>query len=234
MKRRVGGFTLVELLVVIGIIAVLAAILFPVFSAVHRSARKAACMSNLRQLVMATKMYSDDNDRKLVPAKAGAYTWCVLLQGYMKNDKIIKCPEEGKGQTVASSEDLAHSYGINYNLTYNYGSGAPFVYGMSGINRTTDLLLFFDMKQSAAAMGSSYNTNGTSRMDERHGDQCGVGFLDGHAKMMKLKDTDKPLMWMPSYTTSVRGGTRRYEGGASVGKLPLFCFATPYRRLTAN
>lgn len=157
-------------------------------------------MSNLKQLLMASKMYSDDNDRTLVPARAGAYTWCVLLQGYMKSDKLLKCPEETKGQTVAGSQDLPHSYGINYNLTYNAGTGAPFTYGMSGINRsTTDMLLFFDMKPSAAAMGSSYTTSSLTRMDARHGDRCGVGFLDGHAKMVKPKGTEKPVnMWLPS------------------------------------
>jgi prepilin-type processing-associated H-X9-DG protein len=148
---------------------------------------------------MAQKMYSDDCDRTLVPARAGTYTWCMLLQPYMKNDKIIKCPSDEEPQLATSSEDLKHSYGINYNLTYNSGSGGPFVYKMSGVNRTSDLLLFFDMKSSAQAMGSSYYVSGISRMDARHGDKCGVGFLDGHGKMMSPKETLKPVnMWLPS------------------------------------
>ena len=199
MKRRGTGFTLVEVLVVVGIIAVLAAILFPVFASVRRAAHKTVCMSNLRQLLMAQKMYSDDCDRTLVPARAGGVTWCVLLQPYLKSDKIIGCPADDKGQTMTNSEDLKHSYGINYNLTYNLANGLPFVYGMSGINRTTDLLLFFDMKASAAAAGSSYSTSGLTRLDARHSDRCGVGFLDGHGQMLLPKTTEKPVnMWLPS------------------------------------
>jgi prepilin-type N-terminal cleavage/methylation domain-containing protein/prepilin-type processing-associated H-X9-DG protein len=199
MRRMNYGFTLVELLVVIGIIAVLAAILFPVFGAVRKSSYKATCVSNLRQLCMAQKMYSDDCDRTLVPAKAGADTWCVLLQPYMKSEKIVKCPSDRTGQKAASSQDLEHSYGINYNLTYNSGYGGPFVYKMSAVNRTSDLLLFFDMKPNVQAMGSSYYLSGISRMDTRHNEKCGVGFLDGHGKMMSPKATEKPVnMWLPS------------------------------------
>jgi len=61
-KRRQTGFTLIELLVVIAIIAILAAILFPVFAKARESARKASCLSNLKQLGMATMMYADDHD----------------------------------------------------------------------------------------------------------------------------------------------------------------------------
>ena len=74
---RYNGFTLVEMLVVIVIIAVLSAILFPVFTAARKSAHKAACVSNLRQLCMAQKLYSDDCDRTLMPAKALDYNTIV-------------------------------------------------------------------------------------------------------------------------------------------------------------
>src|SRR5436190_12490093 len=66
MRRRLG-FTLIELLVVIAIIAILAAILFPVFAQAREKARSAQCLSNLKQVAMATRMYSQDYDEVLVP-----------------------------------------------------------------------------------------------------------------------------------------------------------------------
>jgi prepilin-type N-terminal cleavage/methylation domain-containing protein/prepilin-type processing-associated H-X9-DG protein len=206
MQRRLRGFTLVELLVVIGIIAVLTAILFPVFAGVRKSARRTACLSNLRQLVQAQKMYSDDHDRGLVPARSWAgdpaslgTTWCVILQPYMKSTQLLLCADDGAPQRVDRSTDLPHSYGINYNLTFNstYGS-VPFVYSMSSVQRTTDMLLFFDLVSSAKAMGASYTAHRTSRMATRHGERCNVGFLDGHAKPMLPKETEvSPSMWLP-------------------------------------
>lgn len=203
MRRR--GFSLVELLVVIGIIAVLMGLLFPVFISVRRSARKATCVSNLRQLTAAARMYADDYDRTLVPARAGGsptslgYTWCRLLQSYIKDDKVIICPEDGQPQQAAKSDDLPHSYGINYNLTFNTGYALPLVLTMGAINNTSTVLLFFDMKPSAQAMGSSYSTSRLTRVDDRHAGRCGVGFLDGHVKMMLPKETEMPTnQWLPN------------------------------------
>jgi prepilin-type N-terminal cleavage/methylation domain-containing protein/prepilin-type processing-associated H-X9-DG protein len=196
MHKRVG-FTLVEILVVIGVIAALAAILFPILVSATHAARKAKCVSNLRQLYMAEKMYSDDHDRTLVPARAGGVTWCQILRPNLKSEQLVLCPEDDKPQTVSGTTDLPHSYGINYNLTYNT-AGAPFVFSMSALNRTTNLLLFFDMKPAANAMGSSYYTHRLSRVDTRHSTRSGFVFLDGHAKMLLPDDTVKPTnMWLP-------------------------------------
>src|SRR5438132_9581290 len=63
-KRRSSAFTLIELLVVIAIIAILAAIIFPVFARAREMGRKASCASNLRQLGLATQMYAQDNDER--------------------------------------------------------------------------------------------------------------------------------------------------------------------------
>ncbi len=100
MKR--GGFTLIELLVVIAIIAILAAILFPVFSRAREQARKAACMSNLKNIATAWMMYLQDWDETLLPYECWNCNgpdphdpnrrWAVRLQPYIKNLKIFECP----------------------------------------------------------------------------------------------------------------------------------------------
>jgi len=68
-RRRAGGFTLIELLVVIAIIAILAAILFPVFARARENARRTTCISNLKQLGIATIMYTQDYDETFEPAQ---------------------------------------------------------------------------------------------------------------------------------------------------------------------
>lgn len=99
MKNR-KGFTLIELLVVIAIIAILAAILFPVFAQAREKARSIQCLSNLKQIGMATRMYSQDCDEVLVPtysyanaANGNELRWFVdLLQPYVKNAGVFLCP----------------------------------------------------------------------------------------------------------------------------------------------
>jgi prepilin-type N-terminal cleavage/methylation domain-containing protein/prepilin-type processing-associated H-X9-DG protein len=104
-RRQRQGFTLIELLVVIAIIAILAAILFPVFAQAREKARSAACISNLKQLGTAAVMYQQDYDGKFVPnfyynggtsASGGPlYWWYDLCQPYMKSDPLYTCPSDG-------------------------------------------------------------------------------------------------------------------------------------------
>jgi prepilin-type N-terminal cleavage/methylation domain-containing protein/prepilin-type processing-associated H-X9-DG protein len=92
---RARGFTLIELLVVIAIIAILAAILFPVFGRARESARRSSCLSNLKQLALATMMYGQDYDEVLpVGATQGNSLWNVVagLEPYVKNRQIFYCP----------------------------------------------------------------------------------------------------------------------------------------------
>jgi prepilin-type N-terminal cleavage/methylation domain-containing protein/prepilin-type processing-associated H-X9-DG protein len=113
VRIRKKGFTLIELLVVIAIIAVLAAMLFPVFASAREKARETACASNLRQIGMGSLMYEDDYDEMVLPYFVGAgvtnryVTWWGqeivsptsyrmqngLLQPYMKNNPIQACPD---------------------------------------------------------------------------------------------------------------------------------------------
>ena len=103
-RSRRSGFTLIELLVVIAIIAILAAILFPVFHKVRENARRAACESNLKQIGLAYTMYNQDYD-EMTPTisktrqpgglDGAGYTpdYFVVLQPYMKNVNVFDCPD---------------------------------------------------------------------------------------------------------------------------------------------
>ena len=102
------GFTLIELLVVIAIIAILAAILFPVFARAREKARQASCQSNLKQISLAAIMYGSDYDEKPLPmwcygigdnwgeggpvSPRGRLWWLWLSQPYMKNRQLLECP----------------------------------------------------------------------------------------------------------------------------------------------
>ena len=108
MRKRHHGFTLIELLVVIAIIAILAAILMPVFAQAREKARQAGCQSNLKQIGMAFRMYVQDYDERF-PANsppgspsnyhivyAGSWNGWIsnLLQPYEKNYQIYVCPSK--------------------------------------------------------------------------------------------------------------------------------------------
>jgi len=112
--RKREAFTLIELLVVIAIVAILAAMLFPVFSRAREKARQAACMSNLRQIGLATKMYCSDWDEHMPCCKTmfdnahsdidphHPLSPLVVLGPYTKNEQIFVCPSAVNGQPYSA------------------------------------------------------------------------------------------------------------------------------------
>lgn len=103
MVRRNSGFTLIELLVVIAIIAILAAILFPVFARAREKARANTCLSNVKQITLAIMMYTSDNDETYPPAEnfSGGFSFRGLVYPYVKNAGIYQCPSQSP---LASSQ----------------------------------------------------------------------------------------------------------------------------------
>ena len=120
MNKTLGtkpGFTLIELLVVIAIIAILAAILFPVFASAREKARQTTCASNLKQSGIAVLQYVQDYD-EMTPFVAcepsGPYTWYAQIYPYVKTTQVYVCPDDSRSPTGASQ--VMASYGVNNNF----------------------------------------------------------------------------------------------------------------------
>src|SRR5437870_3733437 len=102
MRKR-QAFTLIELLFVIAIIAILAAILFPVFAQAREQARATSCLSNTKQIALGLLMYSQDYDEIIIPWEIVnrnanpidvqlTGVWTTIIQPYVKNRQILFCP----------------------------------------------------------------------------------------------------------------------------------------------
>lgn len=199
MTRR-RGFTLIELLVVIAIIAILAAILFPVFARAREAARQSQCTSNIKQIVLGWGMYTQDYDETVIPyAHDGcsgtlAFRWPVVMQPYLKNVGVLSCP---------SSRPAVISYTYNGHMARADGVNCSGPRSMAGIPLPAQNPIFVDASGSAninQALGFFMDTSGRRLVDpndplsvwqsngegtpraNRHNDGAVYGFADGHVK----------------------------------------------------
>ena len=211
MSRR-KGFTLIELLVVIAIIAILAAILFPVFAKARAKARQASCLSNLKQLGLGLLAYCQDYDEKMPfiyyntgndarviggwPGNTGRYiTWAEQIYPYVKNTQIFQCPD----LVLAKSTDMESYYSFPTPYTANYSvialPGSSLSLG--GISTPATCMLIgdgiqqLDARWGPAILASIYNNAPTGTWPSttsyclrvrRHNDGFNWTYCDGHAK----------------------------------------------------
>jgi len=146
--RRRSGFTLIELLVVIAIIALLAAILFPVFARARENARRTSCQSNLKQIGIGITQYTQDYDEIFPPARRLTglpspddwVPWHALIQPYVKSTQLFACPSNSARNSnlnktpsvVNNVPAIPRSYVCN-----GRGSNAAAIVGSTGPTSTT-------------------------------------------------------------------------------------------------
>ncbi len=194
------GFTLIELLVVIAIIAILAAILFPVFAKAREKARQNSCINNQRQIALAVSMYIQDNDEKIFPDPLNK-AWSTYLKMY-NEPSIYDCP----------SEDIN---GVNDNPEYGFNA---LLYGnaLGDIKKPEVTLLTADLivDGTTLATNKTWGLRVTQGKDfdiaARHNKSAVVAGVDGHVDVITVKDpsTDVPgVLLAKGWQLAGGGGT---------------------------
>lgn len=194
------GFTLIELLVVIAIIAILAAILFPVFARAREKARQTSCLSNVKQIMLGVLMYVQDYDESLpigtsywyAPGGGGASShvdsamWPRLINPYVKNEQIFVCPSYRHTLTDpwGGTIDLSYAAIMSYQqygkrLIADIKSVAKFVYLLESSDWNN---YWYPNDDNLMAIDSTQYRPWGYETQTPHNDGLNLGFLDGHAK----------------------------------------------------
>lgn len=212
------GFTLIELLVVIAIIAILAAILFPVFAQAREKARSIACASNLKQIAQAAMMYTQDYDDHLTPwCLPQGPTWEAGCRGsykqiwfhhawypYVKNWDVFICPstrwENGKGcgfwPDVGSSYGDIKLHGTSYAYNCNGIGCMCLTKGSAVLKHPSEMAMLADGVW--ACMRPYLGAPGGAVMGDGSVGGCGTNWVDVHSGGVNVAYYDGHVKWMPS------------------------------------
>ena len=181
------GFTLIELLVVIAIIAILAAILFPVFAKAREKARQTSCLSNVKQITLGFIMYKSDYDGLGMQRDTGTLTplrlgWTDLVDPYVKNTQLFTCPSE---KTPHQLWDM--QFGTDY--AYNFCRARSVLEAM--IKWPAEFGVFYDWRVACikddpnACTNCALNRGWRATDRPPHNEGINIGYYDGHGKWQK-------------------------------------------------
>ncbi|MDQ3814990.1 MAG: type II secretion system GspH family protein [Armatimonadota bacterium] len=197
------GFTLLEILVVVAIIAVLASMLFPALVKAREGARRVSCLSNMRQFGMAIQMYTMDHSERMPGPGANGRDWTAQLMPYTGSTQIFSClsdPSDGV-LTVTAGDTAKLSYGWNslYISSNRFGfknpNGAPLA--LRSIDQPSETIVIFDYLVTNAPTEAhltniSHLDTGdatTTRVDGRHLEGFNTLYADAHVKWRKFGAT---------------------------------------------
>ena len=195
-NARTGfGFTLIELLVVIAVIAVLAAMLFPVFARAREKARQTKCLSNLRQIGLALDMYCADHDdtyplpSHIAPAP---YFWEDALHPYLRNEQVLRCPSVDR----RADPFIRWDYGWNRRLPGLLLAGSLM---RDEIVNPSGTIIMADGGGTYVVVTNPSDPHPDAahwQTDPRHNGGANFLFADGRVRWMKPEATEKPeFLW---------------------------------------
>jgi len=195
MRRK--GFTLIELLVVIAIIAILAAILFPVFARAREKARQTACLSNMKQLSTANRMYATDYDNRIVPYALGSDPggcagYFLRLDPYIKNQQLWNCPST---MDDGAASVWRRAYGYNNYMEWFNG----FYYRETTLEEITTPSDTAFLGETACVSRSYQAVSNANPpvwyLQPVHNGGCNLAFFDGHSKWYQIDQAKDLKLW---------------------------------------
>jgi len=221
MRDSMKAFTLIELLVVIAVIAVLMAILMPALNRAREQGKRAACLSNLKQMAMAWNLYADDNAGKMVNGNTalGSFNrdgtcWVYwqdggtlearlndirrgLLYPYCPNVRLFKCPTGIRGEVVTYAiPDAMNGY---YHIQ---GAQNQIKRLRTQIRNLSEQIIFLDEGRLSPASWTIWydQERWWDQITARHGDGTNFSFADGHSEYWKWKDPRTLAVAKADYT----------------------------------